>query len=95
MPAIPTKHAAATTPTTIPAFLPPLIPPSDSLSSIGLLILLFDWNIDVVNVTHSLLKVELNFQTVLKRGIAMEQATDALIQLIKDHGRWVEPPTEE
>ncbi|CAM8955508.1 unnamed protein product [Rhodiola kirilowii] len=32
---------------------------------------------------------------VVKRGIAMEQATDALIQLIKDHGRWVEPPTEE
>ncbi|WOL12956.1 4-hydroxy-3-methylbut-2-en-1-yl diphosphate synthase (ferredoxin), chloroplastic [Canna indica] len=34
-------------------------------------------------------------KTVVKRGIAMEQATDALIQLIKDHGRWVEPPTEE
>ncbi|KAL9679602.1 hypothetical protein QQ045_017468 [Rhodiola kirilowii] len=32
---------------------------------------------------------------VVKRGIAMEQATNALIQLIKDHGRWVEPPTEE
>lgn len=35
------------------------------------------------------------FQTVLKRGIAMEEATDALIQLIKDHGRWVDPPAEE
>lgn len=34
-------------------------------------------------------------KTVLKRGIAMENATEALIQLIKDHGRWVEPPTEE
>lgn len=34
-------------------------------------------------------------QTVVKRGIAMEHATDALIQLIKDHGRWVDPPVEE
>ncbi|KAG6498411.1 hypothetical protein ZIOFF_046324 [Zingiber officinale] len=34
-------------------------------------------------------------KTVLKRGIQMEHATDALIQLIKDHGRWVDPPTEE
>ncbi|GLT33806.1 hypothetical protein SLA2020_083670 [Shorea laevis] len=34
-------------------------------------------------------------KTVVKRGIAMEHATDALIQLIKDHGRWVDPPTEE
>ncbi|XP_023519765.1 4-hydroxy-3-methylbut-2-en-1-yl diphosphate synthase (ferredoxin), chloroplastic-like [Cucurbita pepo subsp. pepo] len=34
-------------------------------------------------------------KTVVKRGIAMENATNALIQLIKDHGRWVEPPTEE
>lgn len=34
-------------------------------------------------------------KTVVKRGIAMEQATDALIQLIKDHGRWVEPPEAE
>ncbi|KAF2284660.1 hypothetical protein GH714_028876 [Hevea brasiliensis] len=33
--------------------------------------------------------------TVVKRGIAMEGATDALIQLIKDHGRWVDPPAEE
>uniref|UniRef100_A0A7N0R8T2 4-hydroxy-3-methylbut-2-en-1-yl diphosphate synthase (ferredoxin), chloroplastic n=1 Tax=Kalanchoe fedtschenkoi TaxID=63787 RepID=A0A7N0R8T2_KALFE len=32
---------------------------------------------------------------VVKRGIAMDQATDALIQLIKDHGRWVEAPTED
>lgn len=35
------------------------------------------------------------FQTVVKRAIAMEHATDALIQLIKDHGRWVDPPAEE
>ncbi|KAH7373840.1 hypothetical protein KP509_17G077300 [Ceratopteris richardii] len=34
-------------------------------------------------------------KTVVKRAIAMEQATDALIQLIKDHGRWVDPPKEE
>lgn len=34
-------------------------------------------------------------KTVVKRGIAMEQATDALINLIKEHGRWVDPPAEE
>ena len=34
-------------------------------------------------------------KTVVQRGIAMEHATDALIQLIKDHGRWVDPPAEE
>nr|XP_027190993.1 4-hydroxy-3-methylbut-2-en-1-yl diphosphate synthase (ferredoxin), chloroplastic [Cicer arietinum] len=34
-------------------------------------------------------------KTVVKRGIAMEQATDALIDLIKEHGRWVDPPVEE
>ncbi|KAJ4980008.1 hypothetical protein NE237_010788 [Protea cynaroides] len=34
-------------------------------------------------------------KTVVNRGIDMERATDALIQLIKDHGRWVDPPTEE
>ncbi|XP_065865676.1 4-hydroxy-3-methylbut-2-en-1-yl diphosphate synthase (ferredoxin), chloroplastic [Euphorbia lathyris] len=34
-------------------------------------------------------------KTVVKRGIAMVGATDALIQLIKDHGRWVDPPVEE
>ncbi|XP_042477001.1 4-hydroxy-3-methylbut-2-en-1-yl diphosphate synthase (ferredoxin), chloroplastic-like [Macadamia integrifolia] len=34
-------------------------------------------------------------KTVVKRGIDMDRATDALIQLIKDHGRWVDPPTEE
>ncbi|RXI04571.1 hypothetical protein DVH24_038845 [Malus domestica] len=34
-------------------------------------------------------------KTVVKRGIEMEHATDALIQLIKDHGRWVDPPAEE
>ncbi|KAF6167890.1 hypothetical protein GIB67_027668 [Kingdonia uniflora] len=32
---------------------------------------------------------------VVKRAIQMEHATDALIQLIKDNGRWVEPPVEE
>ncbi|XP_075112410.1 4-hydroxy-3-methylbut-2-en-1-yl diphosphate synthase (ferredoxin), chloroplastic-like [Nicotiana tabacum] len=34
-------------------------------------------------------------KTVVKRGIQMEHATDALIQLIKDNGRWVDPPAEE
>ncbi|XP_020689848.1 4-hydroxy-3-methylbut-2-en-1-yl diphosphate synthase (ferredoxin), chloroplastic [Dendrobium catenatum] len=34
-------------------------------------------------------------KTVVKRGIAMEGATEALIQLIKDHDRWVDPPAEE
>ncbi|XP_028808018.1 4-hydroxy-3-methylbut-2-en-1-yl diphosphate synthase (ferredoxin), chloroplastic isoform X1 [Neltuma alba] len=34
-------------------------------------------------------------KTVVKRGIAMEGATDALIDLIKEHGRWVDPPAEE
>ncbi|PNY05142.1 4-hydroxy-3-methylbut-2-en-1-yl diphosphate synthase chloroplastic-like [Trifolium pratense] len=34
-------------------------------------------------------------KTVVKRAIAMEQATDALIDLIKEHGRWVDPPVEE
>ncbi|KAL4190210.1 hypothetical protein AMTRI_Chr07g23550 [Amborella trichopoda] len=34
-------------------------------------------------------------KTVVKRGIEMAHATDALIQLIKDHGRWVDPPSEE
>uniref|UniRef100_A0A2P2M3H3 4-hydroxy-3-methylbut-2-en-1-yl diphosphate synthase (ferredoxin), chloroplastic n=1 Tax=Rhizophora mucronata TaxID=61149 RepID=A0A2P2M3H3_RHIMU len=34
-------------------------------------------------------------KTVVKRGIEMEHATDALIQLIQDHGRWVDPPAEE
>lgn len=34
-------------------------------------------------------------KAVVQRGIAMEHATEALIQLIKDHGRWVDPPAEE
>ncbi|KAK7324943.1 hypothetical protein VNO77_28913 [Canavalia gladiata] len=34
-------------------------------------------------------------KTVVKRGIEMEHATDALIELIKEHGRWVDPPAEE
>uniref|UniRef100_A0A0D3ED64 4-hydroxy-3-methylbut-2-en-1-yl diphosphate synthase (ferredoxin), chloroplastic n=1 Tax=Brassica oleracea var. oleracea TaxID=109376 RepID=A0A0D3ED64_BRAOL len=39
----------------------------------------------------------LNFcgQTVVKRGIAMSEATDALIGLIKEHGRWVDPPVAD
>jgi len=32
---------------------------------------------------------------VVQRGIPMVGATDALVQLIKDHGRWVDPPKEE
>lgn len=32
---------------------------------------------------------------VVKRGIPMEEATDVLIQLIKDNGRWVEPEPAE
>ncbi|WVY99351.1 hypothetical protein V8G54_025421 [Vigna mungo] len=34
-------------------------------------------------------------KTVVKRGIEMEHATNALIDLIKEHGRWVDPPVEE
>ncbi|CAI5518354.1 unnamed protein product [Closterium sp. Naga37s-1] len=34
-------------------------------------------------------------QEVVQRGIPMEEATDALVTLIKDHGRWVEPAQEE
>jgi len=37
----------------------------------------------------------LQLQTVVKRGIEMEHATNALIDLIKEHGRWVDPPAEE
>ncbi|KAJ7566366.1 hypothetical protein O6H91_02G099400 [Diphasiastrum complanatum] len=32
---------------------------------------------------------------VVQRGIAMVKATDALIQLIKDNGRWVDPPADD
>jgi (E)-4-hydroxy-3-methylbut-2-enyl-diphosphate synthase len=32
---------------------------------------------------------------VVKRGIAMEKATDALIELIKENGRWIEPELVE
>ncbi|CAI5512367.1 unnamed protein product [Closterium sp. Naga37s-1] len=32
---------------------------------------------------------------VVQRAIPMEEATDALVKLIKDHGRWVEPAQEE
>eukprot|EP01024_Parvocaulis_polyphysoides_P012080 TRINITY_DN14310_c0_g1_i11.p1 TRINITY_DN14310_c0_g1~~TRINITY_DN14310_c0_g1_i11.p1 ORF type:complete len:744 (-),score=153.62 TRINITY_DN14310_c0_g1_i11:169-2118(-) len=32
---------------------------------------------------------------VVKKGVPMDKATDELIQLIKDHGRWVEPPEIE
>eukprot|EP00898_Chlorokybus_atmophyticus_P007308 jgi/Chlat1/7579/Chrsp63S07087 len=34
-------------------------------------------------------------KSVVKRGIDMDKATDALIDLIKEHGRWVEPEIEE
>uniref|UniRef100_A0A1J3K1H8 4-hydroxy-3-methylbut-2-en-1-yl diphosphate synthase (ferredoxin), chloroplastic n=1 Tax=Noccaea caerulescens TaxID=107243 RepID=A0A1J3K1H8_NOCCA len=34
-------------------------------------------------------------KTVVKRGIAMTEATDALIGLIKEHGRWVDPPVAD
>ncbi|MEO1253849.1 MAG: flavodoxin-dependent (E)-4-hydroxy-3-methylbut-2-enyl-diphosphate synthase, partial [Bacteroidota bacterium] len=33
-------------------------------------------------------------QEVMKRGIPTERALDELIDLIKEHGRWVEPETE-
>ena len=33
-------------------------------------------------------------QEVVKRGVPSEQALDELIELIKDHGRWVEPEHE-
>jgi (E)-4-hydroxy-3-methylbut-2-enyl-diphosphate synthase len=32
---------------------------------------------------------------VVRRGIPMESATDELIELIQEHGRWVDPPSEE
>jgi (E)-4-hydroxy-3-methylbut-2-enyl-diphosphate synthase len=32
---------------------------------------------------------------VVRRGIAMDTAPDALIELIKEHGRWQDPPVEE
>ncbi|PPR99976.1 hypothetical protein GOBAR_AA20680 [Gossypium barbadense] len=38
---------------------------------------------------------KIDLYTVVKRGIAMGHAADAFIQLIKDHGRWVDPPAEE
>ncbi|KAL8507155.1 hypothetical protein ACS0TY_017888 [Phlomoides rotata] len=34
-------------------------------------------------------------KTLVKRAITMEQATDALINLIKENGRWVDPPAED
>ncbi|CAN8244353.1 unnamed protein product [Cochlearia groenlandica] len=34
-------------------------------------------------------------KTVVKRGIAMTGATDALIGLIKEHGRWIDPPVAD
>ncbi len=34
-------------------------------------------------------------QQVVKRAIAMEKATDALIELIKENGRWIEPELVE
>lgn len=32
---------------------------------------------------------------VVRRGIPMETACDQLVQLIKENGRWQEPPQEE
>jgi (E)-4-hydroxy-3-methylbut-2-enyl-diphosphate synthase len=32
---------------------------------------------------------------VVRRGIPMEGACDQLIDLIKEHGRWMEPEAEE
>ncbi len=32
---------------------------------------------------------------VVRRGIAMDSACDELVSLIKEHGRWVDPPKEE
>ena len=32
---------------------------------------------------------------VVKRAIPNDEACDALIELIKEHGRWVDPPKEE
>lgn len=32
---------------------------------------------------------------LVQRGIPMEEGPDALIALIKEHGRWVDPPSEE
>eukprot|EP00245_Coleochaete_scutata_P012910 TRINITY_DN509_c0_g1_i1.p1 TRINITY_DN509_c0_g1~~TRINITY_DN509_c0_g1_i1.p1 ORF type:complete len:747 (+),score=186.42 TRINITY_DN509_c0_g1_i1:339-2243(+) len=34
-------------------------------------------------------------KTVVQRAIPFEEATDALVQLIKDNGRWVDPEPEE
>lgn len=31
-------------------------------------------------------------KTMVKKGIPNEQACDELVQLIKDNGRWIEPP---
>jgi hypothetical protein len=38
---------------------------------------------------------EFNAQDVVRRGIPMEKATNELIGLIKEHGRWVDPETTE
>ncbi|KAJ0977301.1 hypothetical protein J5N97_012775 [Dioscorea zingiberensis] len=35
------------------------------------------------------------WERLVKRRIAMEQAIEALIQLIKDHRSWVDPPADE
>eukprot|EP00270_Netrium_digitus_P007218 TRINITY_DN2100_c0_g1_i2.p1 TRINITY_DN2100_c0_g1~~TRINITY_DN2100_c0_g1_i2.p1 ORF type:complete len:744 (+),score=231.37 TRINITY_DN2100_c0_g1_i2:313-2232(+) len=32
---------------------------------------------------------------VVQRGLPMQSATDALVDLIKEHGRWVEPPKDD
>ena len=32
---------------------------------------------------------------VVQKNIPMEQAVDALVQLIKDNGRWIDPPVSD
>ena len=51
-----------------------------------------------INTSFFMFCLSLHFmgvKTVVQRGIAMEGATDALIQLIKDHDRWVDPPAQD
>ena len=43
----------------------------------------------------TVLNKRLNLQEVVRRGIAMEKATNELISLIKEHGRWVDPEATE
>ncbi|KAL8511934.1 hypothetical protein ACS0TY_018409 [Phlomoides rotata] len=52
-------------------------------------------SIEILRVVLILYIIIHGFQTLVKGAIAMEQATDTLINLIKEHGRWVDPPAEE